>query len=135
MQHLPNSTRQKARARGEGEMSAIKPCCALVYNASVWRTLSCSKPAKVERAGKWYCTIHDPERVKAKRAARQSKFDAESAKRQEDWRRLARYDEFIRLLREYESEWTNPVPDLVYQRQCRDRLFAFLADEPKEGRG
>ena len=37
----------------------------------------CTKNAVVERNGKHYCKIHDPERVKAKAAERQAKFDKE----------------------------------------------------------
>ncbi len=38
----------------------------------------CDNPPKVERDGKTYCTIHDPEYIKAKEEIRQSKLNARS---------------------------------------------------------
>lgn len=35
----------------------------------------CLKPAKVQRDGKWFCTIHDPERVKSRQAKREATWD------------------------------------------------------------
>ena len=35
-----------------------------------WHYTSCSKPVVVERDGLPYCTIHDPEYIKAKRSKR-----------------------------------------------------------------
>lgn len=35
----------------------------------------CHKPAVVERDGKWFCRIHDPEYIKAKQAKWQADFD------------------------------------------------------------
>ena len=49
------------------------------------------------------------------------------AQRAEQERRLARYDEAIRLLREVFGDFKSC--DLV------DEIGGFLADEPKEGRG
>ena len=38
----------------------------------------CGHPAKVERDGKWYCGIHDPERKKARDARRAEIYGAEA---------------------------------------------------------
>ncbi len=35
----------------------------------------CQKPAVVERDGKWFCTIHDPEYIKAKQVQWLADFD------------------------------------------------------------
>jgi len=43
----------------------------------------CQKTATVERNGKWYCTIHDPEYINAKREKRNAKWDAERKARKE----------------------------------------------------
>ena len=59
----------------------------------VWRHTSwylCSRPATVQRDGKWYCWQHDPKRVEAeakkRRAAWEAKMDREDAK----YKRIAR---------------------------------------------
>lgn len=46
----------------------------------------CSKTPKVERDGKWYCTTHDPEAVRARRAKLQEKWDREAAIRSAGYR-------------------------------------------------
>ena len=58
-------------------------CCDRVYDVNApWsmRFSPCSRRAKVERDGKHYCGVHDPERLKAKREERrvawQEKWDA-----------------------------------------------------------
>lgn len=38
-------------------------CGAKVYAGAWARASVCNKPAKVERDGKWYCGIHNPDRV------------------------------------------------------------------------
>ncbi len=45
----------------------------------------CTKPATVERDGKWYCKIHDPEYIKQKDNVRQVKWDKESQERNLRW--------------------------------------------------
>ncbi|KKL82751.1 hypothetical protein LCGC14_1981640 [marine sediment metagenome] len=45
----------------------------------------CQKKVTVERGGKPYCTIHDPEYVKAKDEARRKKWAEEDARRTAQW--------------------------------------------------
>lgn len=40
---------------------------------------SCGKPARVERNGRWYCGIHDPEKIKAREEKAREKRRARSA--------------------------------------------------------
>jgi len=40
----------------------------------------CNNKAVVERDGKWYCKIHDPEYIKQKDAERQAKRDKNNCK-------------------------------------------------------
>ncbi|MFA4974910.1 MAG: hypothetical protein WC683_20090 [bacterium] len=47
----------------------------------------CQHPAVVERDGKWYCKIHDPEYVKAKREEWAAKLQAQFAADKERYRR------------------------------------------------
>lgn len=60
---------------------ANPPCSETVYTGT-WGGNACSKPSKVRIGNKWYCTIHDPARVAARRQA--------SADRYEEERRAAR---------------------------------------------
>jgi hypothetical protein len=46
--------------------------------------VQCSKAAKVERDGKHYCTIHDPEYKAAKDKERQAAWDAKWVRQVED---------------------------------------------------
>ena len=47
----------------------------------------CERKAIIERDGKLYCKIHDPEYVKAKNIKLQAKWDAVWKKKQERWHR------------------------------------------------
>lgn len=51
---------------------AGQKCCEKVHEG--YRTYGCRNKAKVERDGKFYCGVHDPEKAKAKRAARDAKL-------------------------------------------------------------
>lgn len=65
-----------------------KKCCESVYDPGRFRPRGCSKNATVERDGKPYCGLHDPDRVEAKRAERHAKLDrqwaAERAAKQQE---------------------------------------------------
>jgi hypothetical protein len=52
-------------------------CVVGVWSQGGWRKYQCHFKGKVEREGKLYCTIHDPERVKEKDKERTEKWDAE----------------------------------------------------------
>ena len=45
-------------------------CSERVSDAYSWHNHPCTKPVKVERDGKPYCTIHDPEHKKARIASK-----------------------------------------------------------------
>lgn len=53
-------------------------CCRRVFSSGSFRGHLCTKPATVERDGKFYCRTHDPEE-EAKRHAKRSK------KMEEEW--------------------------------------------------
>lgn len=53
-------------------------CCKKMWDRI--GSYPCSKPAKIERDGKWYCTVHDPERVKQKEAIRRAKWGVDEAR-------------------------------------------------------
>lgn len=59
-----------------------KVCSVRVYpsdRAGSFHGHMCSKAAKVEREGKWYCGIHDPVLLAAKATERHTKWEAEYA--------------------------------------------------------
>lgn len=55
---------------------AKQACSERVYDGRIVAGYPCTKSATVQRdAGRWYCAVHDPERVKARRrAARDEKY-------------------------------------------------------------
>lgn len=60
-----------------------RPCAGEVYHSvGRWGSYApCGNAGKVERAGKWYCGIHDPERVSDREARRRARWDAEERER------------------------------------------------------
>jgi hypothetical protein len=48
--------------------------CSAKIPFDTWHDAQCSKPAVVERNGKWYCKIHDPEYIKTKEAKREAEY-------------------------------------------------------------
>ena len=55
-------------------------CCSEMFSMGTWsRPEMCTKPAKVERDGKFYCGIHDPERVDARNDKARAKQAAKKA--------------------------------------------------------
>lgn len=67
-------------------MTEIRHCSYQVQSGGSRYT--CQNPAKVERDGKDFCTIHDTEYVKARRAKQQAKYEAkyEVDKARWDWK-------------------------------------------------
>jgi len=60
-------------------MNVVFPdrCTAQVWGQGGWRWRQCRFKVKVEHDSKGYCTIHDPDRVKAKEKARKEKWERE----------------------------------------------------------
>ena len=50
-------------------------CCANIYQG--YQKFKCGKPAKVESNEKFYCGVHDPEKMQAKRDKFMNKCRAE----------------------------------------------------------
>ncbi len=61
-------------------------CSKMIFEGRGWNHL-CNNKAIIERDGKLYCKIHDPEYVKEKNAKLQAKWNVASAKRDEHWHR------------------------------------------------
>src|SRR5262249_22329626 len=78
---LPADPFAHARLQQAGAPMTTRPsdvrtqCSAKVPSGRTY--YACMNRAKVERGGKWYCAIHDPERVKTK----QAKWEADFQKR------------------------------------------------------
>ena len=56
-------------------------CSAMVSDSGGWHHYQCAKPAKVERDGKWYCKIHDPEYIASKQQKHEEKYELEFKER------------------------------------------------------
>jgi len=52
-------------------------CSERVSDYSGWHFYQCKRPVKVEREGKWYCTIHDPEYIKSRQEKHTAKYKSE----------------------------------------------------------
>ena len=50
--------------------------CSARVDFDAWRTGQCSRNAIIDRDGKSYCKIHDPEYIKQKDAKRQAKYES-----------------------------------------------------------
>jgi len=53
----------------------IQQCSEQVWY-DAWHKKQCEKKAIVQRDGKWYCKVHDPEYIKQKDTERQAKYEA-----------------------------------------------------------
>ena len=77
------------------------------------RHAKCPNRGKVQRDGKWWCGMHDPERVAAKENARRAKWAADdrvrAAARELERARLAAADVVERYLRGSTEAWEADV--------------------------
>lgn len=60
-------------------------CCKSIFYSGHFSSFLCSRSGKVQHEGKWYCTIHDPERVARKDAERQARWEAERLRQRALW--------------------------------------------------
>lgn len=92
-------------------MSAAHTCCKRIFTGLTFRGHPCRKPAKIERDGKHYCAIHDPEYVKARAENRHAKYievERKKAEQRETTRRALReqklkaecFDSLLKALRD-----------------------------------
>jgi len=52
-----------------------------MHSLAGWSTQICNKPSKVEVEGKYYCGIHNPNRISDKFAKQSAKFEKKNALR------------------------------------------------------
>lgn len=93
---------------------AGQKCCRTLLGYGC-RTFHCKNAAKVERDGRFYCGVHDPEKDKARRAARDAK-----------WIR----DTKIRECQSKLSNVRNQIADSVIE-YVQDSNLKFLRQEAK----
>lgn len=62
-------------------------CEKMVF--SDYRHCPCRNNASVEREGKWYCGIHDPEKIKKKREEQDKRWEEKYKERSEYFNRRA----------------------------------------------
>lgn len=93
-----------------GQTEKHKCCANIPVPQSCARFRPCAKAGKVMRDGKWYCGIHDPESEKARRAAIDAKYAAESALRQKQWKLQAAAPALLAALKGLIAITTKPLP-------------------------
>ena len=106
-------------------MSEVHRCSVCVYSGSSYSGHMCANPAKSKEDDRWYCGIHLPSVVHAKRAARHAKWAAEfnarterdkaaEAAASEQKRRADLYPELLALLQDIDAAYESirPFDDL-----------------------
>lgn len=120
--------------RADGAMEKQR-CCNTKWTYGGYRR-ACTKTAKVERDGKWYCGVHDPvaraEKAEARleqwRTKAQADIKARAEKESaaaEQKRRADLYDELVEALKEMHSI-TSGVEGVIYAI-IRRKARAILA--------
>ena len=96
-------------------------CCGTVFDRG-WPH-PCSKTAKVERSGKWYCGIHDPVAREEKQKKQHAKWAEQWAKEREEAEALAKakkqkehraacFPELLEALKVIAQYWDDVVPPM-----------------------
>ena len=114
-------------------------CSERIYGGYTVTGYPCSKPATVERNGKHWCTIHDPERVKQKAKERNerwaAKHNAEKAAREAAVQRQAEMERDAaryRWFRTHEN-WRDGGPyDALYGPDLDSAIDAAMAREAQK---
>ena len=90
----------------ESGMTDKRRCSENVTSQGGWHRHQCSKNAKVEEGGKWWCKIHSPSYVKSRRAALEAKWDREAAERAKTYPsnvRRAAIEQCIAVVEDFED--------------------------------
>ncbi len=114
--------------------TATQHCTEQVSGEGPWGSFHphyCRKPIKVVRDGKPYCTVHDPERVAAKRKEEEERWDKARIERERVYGlnaaapallaaaraalgiAEATQGEWSNVLLPYAPDWTKPFKDIV----------------------
>lgn len=84
-----------------------RQCCKRIYGGGrTFRGSPCSKKATVKVEGNWYCTIHDPVRIEAKRAAKDAVWDAKHAEQTKRWKLEKAAPKLLDALKELRAAFT-----------------------------
>lgn len=74
-------------------------CCKSVATVGVWSGWhKCKRAATVERAGKHYCSIHDPEYVKKKSESNMEKWRLDCERRRKEHAHQALFEPLLNAL-------------------------------------
>ena len=98
-------------------MNEKRTCCATVYPSDRWGGLHgyiCGKSAKICVDGKWYCGIHAPASVKARKEKSEKKWEEKRARWEEEARR---HDAISALVSDLT---TDEIEALVKQKKQKD---------------
>jgi len=78
----------------------IERCCAELFKGG-FRPHQCHKIGRLEHMGRFYCTLHHPPSIAARRALRDKKWQEKYAKAREEFKREALAE---KLLAKYSTE-------------------------------
>ena len=110
-------------------------CCVTVFGdrRQNWQ---CQKNATVERDKKWYCGTHDPEKVKARDAARDEKWRKEGEEQEANRKRQAA----LNARRDLCATACADIPDAALaagvvgqMRMALDQLNQAIREEQSDG--
>lgn len=94
-------------------------CCNRVSDG--WHSRQCTRSAKVERDGKWYCGQHDPVAIEAKDKARREKRDREW----EEERKARKEKERLEKQRDAALALVKRIAEIADQNPVRGPLEYF----------
>lgn len=101
-------------------------CCKRIHDHRSFGEYFCSKPAKFFVDGKWYCTTHNPEHVKARRESNHAKLRAKFDAQEAAWKHATAVNNFnaacVAAIREISAGHNDP----------RALAASVLATEPKD---
>lgn len=117
-------------------MSEAKRCCKQLFGTRFgYRGAPCSKKATAVRDGKWYCGIHDPEKVAERKKLQKEKWSAKAKINAERWRLqcaapdlLAALQALVSQILDYERvNNLSPNPGRNYCWDNTERAVAAIA--------
>ena len=103
-------------------------CSATIWGERV-QSWQCQKKAVIERDGKLYCRIHDPEYIKAKQEKKQAEWDKELAERNQRWHRREVLNSIFKGVDtttiEHNIKKYKAAPDLYEALKGLYKMFSF----------
>lgn len=113
----------------------MNPRCSETVYGNVFRGHQCTREGKVERDGRWFCSQHDPERARARGAAKAAERQARQAQDDEVEREAHRLAEALGVYPQVYRVWSWPrketltVPSIVISFEDVKKLIERLKEK------